>query len=236
MLGEGNQACIYNSTRYNCSATTPKHPEYRFLDIGTAASYVTIVSCCISCLGSALIIITYFLLKDMRTGSQKIITLLAVADLISAIGYILGSSNFIRHYHSSSGCDSFNKLCEAQATITTWSSLASFWWTVILAIYFFLIIVFKRTKVASKLMILYNFVAWGSPLLIVVPLLCLRKFGYSHYAASNWCFIKNDMTSQKNDPTFNVIVLVAGKLWEILSYVIVIFLYVLITIFIGKVS
>ena len=218
---------MYDPKAYNCS---PNH----YLDIGTSASFVTIVSCSFSCLGSALIIITYFLLKDMRTGSQKIITLLAIADLISAIGYILGSSNYIHHYHSTRDCSSFDKLCEAQATITTWSSLVSFLWTVILALYFFLIIVFKRVQVASKLMVVYNFVAWGSPLLIVIPLLCLGKLGYSHYAASNWCFVKG--SSAHSDAWFILIVLVAGKFWEILSYVIVIILYVLITMSIGRVS
>ena len=222
--------CPYNATAYNCSLV--HQPTFKFLDIGTAASYVTIVSCSFSCLGSALIIITYFMLKDMRTGSQKIITLLAIADLISAIGYILGSANFIHHYHSKTGCDNFKKLCKAQATITSWSSLVSFWWTVILALYFFLIIVFKRVQVASKLMVVYNFVAWGSPLLVVIPLLCFNQLGYSHYAASNWCFVKSSNSSK----VFISLVLVAGKFWEILSYFVVGFLYVLISLSIGKVS
>jgi len=227
MGGLDDPYCI--ASKENCSGPS----NYHYLDIGRSASYVTIVSCSFSCLGSALIIITYFLLKDMRTGSQKIITLLAIADLISAVGYILGSSNYIHHYQSTKNCGTFDQLCKAQATITTWSSLASFWWTVVLALYFFLIIVFKRVQVASKLMVVYNFVAWGSPLLIVIPLLCLGKLGYSHYAASNWCFVKN--TEESTSPWFILIVLVAGKFWEILSYIVVIILYVLITMSISKV-
>lgn len=220
--------CPYNSSA-SCSIQ-----NYVHLDIGIAPSYVTIVSCSFSCLGSALIILAYFMLKDLRTGSQKIITLLALADLISAVGYILGSANYIHHYHATSGCDTFYKLCRAQASVTSWSSLVSFCWTVILALYFFLIIVFKRVQVVSRLMIVYNIVAWGAPLLIVVPLLSLDKLGYAHFAASNWCFVKADPTSSSWETA--LIVLVAGKFWEILSYVIMVVLYVIIIVTIGKVK
>lgn len=224
--------CSLNSnSSSNCSELNFVH-----IDIGIAPSYVAILSCFFSCLGSILIILTYFLLKDLRTGSQKIITMLALADLISAVGYILGSSNYIYHYQSTSGCDTFNKLCRAQAFVTSWSSLVSFSWTVILAFYFFLIIVFKRVQVVSKLMLVYTVLAWGLPLLIVVPLLLLDKLGYAHYAASNWCFVKDDSTSPREGWKVVLVVLVAGKFWEILSYVLVTVIYLVITVVIGKVG
>lgn len=203
-------------------------------DTGIAPSYVAIVSCIFSCLGSFLIVLTFFLLKDMRTGSQKIITLLAIADLTSAVGYIVGSANYLHHRHLTSDCGNFKQVCVGQATVTTYSSLVSFLLTVILAFYFFLIIIFKRVQVASKLMILYNVVAWGGPLVIVVPLLALGKLGYSHFAASNWCYVSDDGESLSSNWLTTVIILIAGKLWEILSYIIVSVLYAIITVHIGK--
>ena len=222
--------CPYNSSSANCSA------QYVALDIGLAPSYVAIVSCSFSCLGSVLIVLVYFTLKDLRTGSQKIITMLALADLISAVGYIVGSANYIHHYHSTLGCETFYKLCTAQAAVTSWSSLVSFSWTVILAFYFFVIIIFKQGHMVSKLLVFFTLLAWCAPLLIVVPLLALNKLGYAHYAASNWCFVKQDSTNSKESWKSMLIVLVAGKFWEILSYVVVTVLYTAIIIAIGKVG
>lgn len=207
-------------------------------DTGVAPSYVTMVSCTFSCLGSVLIVLTFFVLKDMRTGAQKIITLLAIADLISAVGYIIGSANYLRHRNlpRTQDCGSFSQVCVGQATVTTYSSLVSFLWTVILALYFFLIIVFKRVKVASNLMIIYNIIAWGGPLAIVIPLLALGKLGYSHFAASNWCYVKDaEHRALSSDIETTVIILMAGKLWEILSYILVSVLYVVITVNISRV-
>lgn len=210
-------------------------------DITNIPSYFTIVSCTFSCLGSVLIILTFLVLKDMRTGSQKIVTFLAIADLISAVGYIIGSANYLHHHHqesgdsSSGGCGSFDQICTGQATVTSYSSLASFLWTVILAFYFFLIIVFKKVKVASRLMILYNAIAWGAPLLIVVPLLACKKLGYAHYAASNWCFVKGTDRRLNKDWESTLLILVAGKFWEILSYIVVTVLYAVIIGFMSKV-
>ena len=69
------------------------------IENGPIPSYVAIVSSGFSCLGSILIVVTFFALKDMRTGAQIIVTCLALADLISAVGYIVGSANFPTHYN-----------------------------------------------------------------------------------------------------------------------------------------
>lgn len=202
-------------------------------DIGVSPSYVSLVSCSLSCLGSILILLTFCLLKDLRTTTQKIITLLAVADLISAIGYILGSINFLTHFNKndSSDCSIFLTLCKTQSTITSWSSLVSFCWTVILAFHFFLIIVFKRFQFARKLLPVYNILAWGVPLVIIVPLLVMDKLGYAPYAASNWCYIKDYNYSglnTKQDALTIALILVAGKGWEFISYASVAILYLII--------
>lgn len=234
-MNASNNRCPWVFTGSN--ATECGAPGFVFLDTGRAPSYVTIVSSTLSCLGSVLIVLTFFVLKDMRTGSQKIITLLALADLISAVGYIIGSANYLQHrgLNSTDDCGSFSQVCVGQATVTSYSSLVSFLWTVILALYFFLIIIFKRVKVAANLMICYNIVAWGGPLAVVIPLLALGKLGYSHFAASNWCYVK-EHKALSNDFETIVIIFVAGKFWEILSYILVSVLYIVITVYIGRVS
>jgi len=83
---------LANSTcpgSFNCSDyQAPNNETLVSFDIGLAPSYVSIASCSMSCIGSILILITFCLLKDMRTATQVIITFLAMADFISASPFI----------------------------------------------------------------------------------------------------------------------------------------------------
>ena len=219
---------------FNCS-----EEGLRSFDIGVYPSYVSIFSCTLSCLGSLLILLTFCLLKDLRTTTQKIITFLAMADLVSALGYIIGSVNFLTHFGETdtTKCKLFQDLCIAQSAITTWSSLVSFCWTVILAFHFFLIIVYQRFQLAGKLIPLYNVIAWGVPLLIVIPMLATGKLGYSPYATSNWCFVKDSNYNGLREHGLTVaLILVGGKGWELVSYVSVSLLYILIFCNVNKVK
>ena len=224
---------------FNCSGVSNKVKDLVSFDIGASPSYVSIVSCSLSCMGSLLILLAFCLLKDLRTTTQKIITFLAIADFISAAGYIFGSVNFLTHFGKtdSSECQVFLILCKAQATITSWSSLVSFCWTVILALHFFLIIVIRRFQFAGKLLPVYNIIAWGVPLIIILPLLITDKLGYAPYAASNWCYVKdyNYHGLMQNELTVAFII-VAGKGWEFISYICVTVLYLLIFCHIHRVS
>ena len=98
----------YCPQSYNCSHVN----DSVSFDVGRTPSYVAIVSSSLSCLGPFLIFATFLLLKDMRTGAQKIITFLAIADLISAAGYIFGSINFLVHFDQNNGqsCDVYVSL------------------------------------------------------------------------------------------------------------------------------
>lgn len=226
-------------SQWSCPHKFECNESLESFDIGPIPSYFTIISSLLSCLGSLLIVVAYCGLKDMRTGAQKIITLLAVADFISAAGYIVGSINFLVHFNKSNPkvCREFQIVCEVQAAISSWSSLCSFSWSVILAFYFYMVIVFNRAALAAALLPVYNIIAWGGPLLIIVPLAALRKLGYAPYAASNWCFVKDtDYSSNfRHSGGTIAIILIAGKLWEILSYIVVTTLYILIKIQVAKV-
>ena len=215
----------------NCSA----HPGKESFDIGLLPTYLSLSSSSLSCLGSVLILLAYIVLKDMRTGAQKVITLLAIADFLTAFGYIIGGVNYQQHFNvtDSTSCRRFHTVCEIQSFITTWSSMCSFWWTSILAFYFFLVLAFNRSTLAAKLVPVYNVIAWVGPLTIVLPLLVTDNLGYAPYVASNWCYIKDkDYTTQGlgRSPKVTALLFVGGKMWEIITYVWIFVLYVLIRI------
>ena len=227
-----------SSASVACPRTFDCNGSLVSFDIGVAPSYVSIVSSCLSCLGSVLIVAAYCLLADMRTPAQQMITLLALADFCSAFGYIVAAVNFLTHFNKTDGCDVFKKICVIQSTLTTWSSMCSFWWTMILALYFYAVIVHNRGSLAARFLPLYNLISWGIPLAIVVPLVSLGKLGYSPYVASNWCFVKNTDYSVdlRRNREMILVVFFAGKLWEILSYVVVTALYIIAWGYVHKVS
>ena len=198
-------------------------------------SLVSIASCTLSVLGSLLIIYTYARWRDLRTGSRSIVTYLAIADLVTALGYLAGSANYIHHYgdaEDTERCRIFNAACQIQSFVTSTSSLCSFAWTLFLAVYLYLVIVRRKIVLANKLIPLFQVVAWAGPLLITLPLLITGKLGHSPYAASNWCFIKDYLPHDDRkyicgELNYEVmlLVLVGGKAWEIATYVLIIILY-----------
>ena len=171
----------------------------------------------------------YLCLREIRKGAQKVITLLAIADFFTAFGYLIGAGNFLTHYRETDhdACKLFEVICEIQNFITTWSSLCSFAWTSFFALYFYLIVVQNKHALAIRLLPWQNIVAWGIPLVIVLPILIVGRLGYAPYAASNWCYIEDNDYKQdlKNSITTISLIFVAGKFWEILSYFIVLVVY-----------
>lgn len=211
--------------------------------IGPVPSYVSLISSSFSCLGSILIFLAFLMLPEIRTGAQKLITLLSVADFFTASGYFIAAINFLQHYkplgrRTTDDCDAFISVCKVQSFITTTSSMCSFFWTVILAAYFHTVIVNKQTVFNKYLFAFSNLIAWGVPLVITIPLLVKGKLGFSPFATSNWCFIKDsEFTQQSNSKTIvTILFFIAGKFWEILSYIIVTVLYISIAFSIHRVS
>lgn len=213
---EQESSCpILNLTKINCSEGQVE------LRISLESTYVSIASCTLSCVGSLLIFVAYFQLKGIRNVAQKLITLLALADFFTALGYLMADWNFVTNLHN---CAVFTEICEIQSFVTSWSSICSFGWTCALALHFYLILSIRKKTIPSvSLLIWQNVMIWTFPLLIVLPLLITRKLGYSHgFATANWCFIRNFGYREEI-----ALILLGGKLWEILSYLFVVVVYAL---------
>lgn len=132
---------VQNSS-VNCTNYTPTTSHVHIFP------YITIVSSTASIFGSSLIILTYLMWRDIRTVARTIVVFLAVADLLTAVGYLFGAIVFLRYkpddanftYSSSR----YKSLCEAQSFITTTFPISSFLWTSHLAVYLFVTIVLQR--------------------------------------------------------------------------------------------
>ena len=134
----------------------------------------------------------------------------------------MGSINYLLYFEKEGDdCSTFKEVCAIQSFITSWSSLSSFFWTVSLGFYLYLTLVHTKIFLANRFIPVFHVFNWGFPILICLPLLAAQKLGYSPFAASTWCFIR----TQKSGSEKLALILIGGKLWEILAYVLVIALY-----------
>ena len=183
--------------------------------------FVLVASSLLSCLGAILILISYVVLKDLRKGAQKIITVLAVADLVYSASLIVAGINYFAYYKETvqENCQVYQIICKIQGFVTLLGSWSTFVWTSALALYFFMLYVFKATSLAMKLMPLYNILAWGVPVIIGLTLLILDKLGL--YPGWLVCCTKPRESSAENA----LLLLLGGWLPELVSCAFVIILY-----------
>ena len=73
-----------------------------------------------------MILVTYGILPEIRNFTRKLIICLTVADILSASGYIVSSTSYLINENNHEWC-----ICHIQSTITTFSSIASFFFTCI---------------------------------------------------------------------------------------------------------
>uniref|UniRef100_A0A8C4RYT6 G protein-coupled receptor 157 n=1 Tax=Erpetoichthys calabaricus TaxID=27687 RepID=A0A8C4RYT6_ERPCA len=173
-----------------------------------------LVSCLLSFLGSCVIILTYVLWPDLRTKPRLLLVFLSVTDLLSALSYFYGVMQNFK-------ADSLD--CVIQGAVSTFANTSSFFWTVSVALYLYIIIVRADQRLADSFLLWFHILSWGLPLGITVAAVSLQKIGYDASRVSvGWCWVR----IQAKDHILWM--LLTGKLWEIVAYLILPLLYLLI--------
>ena len=165
--------------------------------LGPVPCYVGIVSDALSCVASILIISLYFAWKDLRdNGAHSIITFIAISDFFTAFAYMIGSVNLLAYTYnhhlvkpSWHRCSIFKNICEIESYVVTWATMSSYFWTIILSLYFYFSIAHNR-NMTKRLMPLYHILAWGGPILVAFPLLCFKKLAYAPFVSGIWCYME----------------------------------------------
>ncbi|KAM9430601.1 G-protein coupled receptor 157 [Salvelinus alpinus] len=175
---------------------------------------VILISCALSFLGSLLIICTYIIWPDLRTTPRKLLVYLSVADFLSAGSYAYG----VWSVFESNSVD-----CVVQGAISTFANTSSFFWTVAIAIYLYILIVKSNQRQADSFVLCFHVISWGIPLGITVAALSLGRIGYDASEVSvGWCWVSIQA------PDHVLWMLLTGKIWEFLAYLTLPVLYVLI--------
>ncbi|KJE89508.1 hypothetical protein CAOG_00965 [Capsaspora owczarzaki ATCC 30864] len=176
----------------------------------TALKAATVTTCCLSIVGCVLIILSFVLLKDLRATSRQLLVFLSLADLVTAMGNMVGVLT-----------DDTGTLCVIQSSFTTYSSIASFLWTSSIALYLYLSIARESQRLAARSIPFLHVFSWLTPACIIIAALACEVLGSDDFSATTvgWCWIKSNV---KYDLFWK---LFAGKGWEIASYISVPILY-----------
>lgn len=204
-------------------------------------AYITMVSSVISMLGSALIILTFILWRDIRTVARAIVVFLSIADFFTAAGYLFGATVYLRyklHANESDESDeserTYRDLCEVQSFITTTFPISSFLWTAHLATYLYVAIVNAKPQLAKKLVIIFHITGWGIPLAICIPAVATGHLGSANSRTSvSWCFVTFNSTYPGSNSELRERLayyygfeFLCGKFWEIATYFVALALYI----------
>lgn len=125
---------------------------------------LTYVGCSLSVIGSALVLITYGLFKELRSLPSKILMNLSFANLVTNLLILVGGPV--------TQAFPFIQLCTAVAILLHFFFLAQFTWMSVMSVEVVrkfnrakkLIVDSKRDKM--RLLVIYMFIGWGAPLLI----------------------------------------------------------------------
>ena len=209
----------------SCNSTISPH-DY--------TAYITIISSCLSMTGSALIILTFVIWRDIRTVARAIVVFLAIADFFTAAGYVFGATVSLLNERNYFDGNLYKYLCESQSFMTTMFPISSFLWTIHLAVYLYVAIVNAKPMVAKRLMVFFHVTGWGLPLLVCLPALLTSHLGGSGERTSvNWCFVYFNDTRPDSERDLELRLaeyygfeFLCGKFWEISASIIAVFLYV----------
>mmetsp|Transcript_2135 Transcript_2135/g.7623 ORF Transcript_2135/g.7623 Transcript_2135/m.7623 type:complete len:362 (-) Transcript_2135:29-1114(-) len=134
----------------------------------------------ISLLGSTFILLSYFLFKDLRKLSFKLVLWLSFSDALSGMSTLIGSP-----------ADG-SAICYIQAYITQFFAIASFAWTTCIAFTLYFTVIMHRADVADYYYHFHAYV-WGLSFVLVPIPQIFDDYGDSGY----WCWIRNNTLSGK---------------------------------------
>ena len=209
---------------------TPQHPEIDYTGVTTARIISSFTSAC-SISGALLIILSYIIFKDIRTKARFILLHLSIGD------FGVGCSNFIGavvHFgqyiddcrdvnHSLPlPCSSYIGLCQTQAFFAMFFTNASILWTLVLALYVYILVVDTGRRLSELLVRSAYVICWGLPFVVSVWFVLTDRLGNTEHGGGGWCsLIVEDAKGNVNVFT----VLFGSDLWVMTTFIMILFLY-----------
>ena len=147
--------------------------------------YLLTTATVLSVLGASIIILTFFIFKDIRTPARHIIVCIAISDLVSSL------SNCFGLFQTQDHPEGKNLPCIIQSFIGSTFIFSSFLWTVLLAVFLYIVIVCEKPDSGKTLIFpLFHGISWILPLIINTAAIWKSKLGNSkRFVTAGWCWI-----------------------------------------------
>ena len=154
---------------------------------------VSVVICILSILGSLAIIVTYVLVKDIRSKARELLVHISLMDIMYSTANLVGLAlpyHKVFNQHNTSNV--YSHLCKAQAFIAVYGTIGSVLWTLGLAVYLYYRIV---SRISVRLVRMLYVVCYTLPLYVSVWLLMEDWLGYPHNVlqGAGWCSVKDEI-------------------------------------------
>ena len=196
--------------------------EFQSHSVETALFVVQGIVTILSIIGSILLILSYVLLRPLRTKSRLLITHLAAANFLQAFpNFLAVFMNFrtrfkldipdvnlfvdvnVTNVTEALACNGASKLldhtasiycnlCVYQGFISLIGAVATIFWTVCVCIHYFILVSYQNTKLASQVAYIYYVIAWLAPLGICLWLLFHNWLGFEPTYSTVNCGIRTD--------------------------------------------
>ncbi|XP_064625637.1 G-protein coupled receptor 157-like [Lineus longissimus] len=204
-------------TRLSLFAATNVSPISNSTIIITPLNYAYLTLTCLmstlSALGTLLIIWTYFLYPQTHNTCRRMLVHLSIADFLMAVGNFLGVPEALDMTRISLGYQT-SIICVISGTIATISSISSFLWTSVIAVYLYICIVQSRSRLlGTKTLVATYITCWLVPVIVAILANIYHVFGYDpslHHMSS--CWISSAVPDQL------MWQFLTGKAWEIVAY------------------
>lgn len=207
--------------------------SFNDIELPTSVLVCTYVSCSVSICGAITIFVTYCTVPQAKNQTRRLLLYLTIADLLTSSGNLLGAIRYsVRHRHHPlltdeeilEHCRHPGNICTVQSLITTFSSLASFSWTIIIGLHILLTLVYQSEWCMTTLSkVLAHCVSWGLPFIITMVGAFKNVFGEDLSISSGpWCWIRGCLENNEIVKWMTI----TGKGWEISTYIVTAFLYI----------
>lgn len=215
----------------NFTQLTPSDP---FLLKRTGERAVVGITCCLSILGSLLIVLSYVCFKSMRSKTRQILVHLSLMDLGVALANLIGDAVYFDQYlyrpdAADGNTDTITALCKTQAFFAAYFTYGSILWTVALATYIYFLTLYCDTKLATRFLKFSYVFCYVLPFLLSLWLVLTGRLGYAPYDSTGWCSL-----ILKDPDTGRVelfIAVFASDLWFYLAIVLIVLLYLAVRIY-----
>ena len=153
------------------------------------------ITCVLSMFGAILIVLSYLLIKEIRTKAREILVHLSLMDfMVAAANFVGVTVNFDQYlsdtkhqYYSERTYNIVNTVCKVQASFAMYGTESSILWTIAISVYIYFRIMFDKKPVARRAVYAFYVICYGLPLIMTLWYSLSGKLGYTRYGGSGWC-------------------------------------------------